>query len=213
MATFKLSIADPKQGKTYKKEVKEEEAKPFLGLNIGETVKGEVMGMTGFEFKMSGGSDHCGFPMRSGIQGNRKKVTVLGGVGFSGGEKGIAKSKTVCGHKVHDKISQINLTMIKAGSTSLPKALGLEEEKAEEKKPEEKPKEEKPAEAPKAEKPKEVEKQAEASKEKKAEEKPKEEKKPEAKEEKKAEKEETPKAEDKPKEAPEKKPETKEDAK
>jgi small subunit ribosomal protein S6e len=119
MATFKLSIGD-KSGRTYKKEVKDAEAQGFIGLNIGEGVKGEAFGMPGYEFVVTGGSDYCGFPMRKGILGQRKKVTLLGGVGYKGHEEhGIALRKTVCGHKIHDKISQINLKVIKEGEKKL----------------------------------------------------------------------------------------------
>jgi small subunit ribosomal protein S6e len=118
MATFKLSIAD--KGKTYKKEVKDNEARPFMGLNIGENVKGDSFGMNGYELTVTGGSDYCGFPMRRGILGQRKKITVLGGVGLrSAPEKGIALRKTVCGHKIHEKISQINLKVAKQGEKAL----------------------------------------------------------------------------------------------
>jgi len=119
MATFKLSIGDPKTGKTYKKEVKEAEAKPLVGMNIGQSLKGYALGMPGYEFQLTGGSDHCGFPMRRGILGQRKRITILGGVGFSGAEKGVAMRKTVCGHKVHDRISQINLKVLKEGEKPL----------------------------------------------------------------------------------------------
>jgi small subunit ribosomal protein S6e len=196
MAEFKLTIADPKTGKSYKKDVKDAEAAPFMGLNIGETIKGESFGMTGYEFKITGGSDYCGFPMRHGIMGIRKRIVLSGGVGFSGklrplrkGKKprkkfGMRKRKTVCGHKINEHITQINISVLKEGSKKLAELLGGEakaegkeapkaEEKKEAPKAEEKkeaPKAEaKPAEAPKAEKP-----AAEAKP--KAEEKPKEEK-------------------------------------
>ncbi len=120
MATFKLTIANPKDGKCYKKEVKDAEAQGFIGLNIGENVKGDIFGMNGYEMMVTGGSDYCGFPMRRGILGQRKRVTLLGGVGFKGhSEHGIAVRKTVCGHKVHDKISQINLKITKEGEKQL----------------------------------------------------------------------------------------------
>ena len=47
MADFKLCIADPSSGKCFQKEVKDNDASPFLGKNIGETMKGESIGMTG----------------------------------------------------------------------------------------------------------------------------------------------------------------------
>jgi len=40
MASFKINIADPKTGKCYKTEVKDAQAAPFMGLNIGEKIEG-----------------------------------------------------------------------------------------------------------------------------------------------------------------------------
>ncbi|MEK6943739.1 MAG: 30S ribosomal protein S6e [Nanoarchaeota archaeon] len=137
MASFKLCISDPATGKTFQKEVKEGMAKPFMGLNIGETVTGDNFELAGYEFKITGGSDYCGFPMRRGILGMRKKIALYGGIGFKGAEKGIKKRKTVCGHKVHDKIAQINLKVTKQGAKKLAEAFGVsdapKEEKAEKK--------------------------------------------------------------------------------
>ena len=84
MASYKLCIADPKKGKSYQKEVKDAEAAPFVGMKIDEIVKGDLIGMHGFEFKITGGSDKCGFPMRHGILGIRKRINIYGGVGFKG---------------------------------------------------------------------------------------------------------------------------------
>ena len=175
MADFKLCIADPKTGKTFQKEVKDSDAQPFLGMKIGEPVKGELIGLTGYELLITGGSDYCGFPMRSGILGIRKKITLLGGVGFSGGRKGMKKRKTVCGHKISQNIVQINLKVTKEGSKKLADVLGKKEEKKEEpkkeakkeEKKEKKPKEkkEKPKEEPKKEEKKEAPKKEEPKKE------------------------------------------------
>lgn len=123
MAEFKLCIGT-KEGKTVKKEIKDDEAQPLMGLRLGDTLNGEVIGLTGWEFKVSGGSDHCGFPMRRGINGNmRKRILTRKGIGFRAKKndkrKGIVKRKTVCGDTIHEKISQINLTATKTGSVSL----------------------------------------------------------------------------------------------
>ena len=125
MVEFKLSIANPKDGKCVQKVVGEPNAKNFIGMKIGEVVKGEVMDLTGYEFEITGGSDFCGFPMRKGIAGTRKRILVQGGVGFKGKarsgkkQKGMKKRKTVCGEAIHDKIVQINLKIIKAGKAPL----------------------------------------------------------------------------------------------
>ena len=162
MASFKLCVSDPKTGRTYQKEVKDQQAQPFIGLNIGENIKGELIDITGYEFQLTGGSDYCGFPMRSGILGVRKKITSAGGIGFRGMGKGIKKRKTVCGHKITDDIVQINLKVVKEGSKQLSDALGVQEktegletkEKPEavnnedKKETKKKPKEEKPAKEP-----------------------------------------------------------------
>src|SRR3990167_9116128 len=115
MASFKLCISDPSTGKTFQREVKDSAARPLIGLNIGETLKGDSIEMNGYELQITGGSDYCGFPMRKGILGMRKKLVIYGGVGFGGAGKGIKKKKKVCGHKIHDKISQINLKVTKSG--------------------------------------------------------------------------------------------------
>lgn len=124
----KLCISDPSSGKTFQKEVKENVG-VFLGLNIGDTVKGDSFELSGYELQITGGSDYCGFPMRRGILGQRKKITILGGVGFRGDKKGIKKRKTVCGHKIHERISQINLKIVKAGTRKLNEIFGVSEKK------------------------------------------------------------------------------------
>ena len=119
MAEFKLTIADPKTGKCVQKVVGEAAAKGFLGLKIGDTVKGELMDLTGYEFSITGGSDHCGFPMRKGIQSPRERVLIYKGVGFKGAGKGIRSRKTVCGEAVNDKTVQINLKITKQGKADI----------------------------------------------------------------------------------------------
>src|SRR3989338_3059347 len=135
MVSFKLCISDP-SGKTFQREVKDNLARPFIGLNIGETIKGDSIEINGYEFQITGGSDYCGFPMRKGILGLRKKITIYGGVGFRGDAKGIKRRKTVCGHKIHERISQINLKVTKQGSKKLAEIFGVPEEVKKEEKAE-----------------------------------------------------------------------------
>lgn len=189
MVEFKLTIADSKTGRCMQKTVAEKAAEGFIGLKIGDAVKGEVIDLAGYEFLITGGSDFCGFPMRKGISGTRKRILIERGVGFRGGRKGMRKRKTVCGEVIHDKMSQINLKITKHGA----KKLEMPKKEGEEKKEEAAKKEVKPEK--KEAKPKEeVKKREEAKKEEIA--------KPEKKEEKK---------EAKPKEGAEKKEEVKEE--
>ncbi len=161
MASFKLNIAT-KEGKCYKTEVKDQHAAPLIGLNIGEKIEGNKLGLEGYELQLTGGMDYCGFPMRSGILGQRKKISIYKSTGFRGALKGIKRRKTVCGHKVNEKISAINLKVLKEGAKKLSEMFGKEE------KAEEKPKEpKKEAHTVKPEEKKEAKPKAEEKKEEK----------------------------------------------
>jgi len=153
MAGFKVNIADPKDGKCYKTEVKDAHAAPFMGLNIGEKLEGSRIGIDGYEFQVTGGTDYCGFPMRKGILGVRKKIVIYPGVGFRGGLKGMKKRKTICGHKINESITAINIKVTKEGTEKLSEMFGKKEEGKEEAKEEKKAeaKEQKPKEEPKKE--------------------------------------------------------------
>ncbi|MFC1768495.1 30S ribosomal protein S6e [Nanoarchaeota archaeon] len=128
MADFKIVIADPKEGKTFQKEVKGEQGDIFVGKNIDEKIPGDSIDLPGYEFQITGGSDNCGFPMRHGILGIRKKITLYGGTGYKGGLPGERKRKTVCGHKVNDAITQINLKVVKQGEKKLSEIFQKKEE-------------------------------------------------------------------------------------
>ena len=154
MASFKLCISDPESGKTFQKEIKDNLTKPFIGMNLGETINGDAIELNGYELQITGGSDYCGFPMRKGILGLRKKLVIYGGVGFRGDAKGIKRKKTVCGHKIHERISQINLKVTKQGTKKLAEIFGVSQEQKTEAKSEkghkaEDKKEEKTAKEPK----------------------------------------------------------------
>jgi len=139
MASFKINVADPKTAKCYKTEAKDAQAAIFMGLNIDEKVDGNKIGLDGYELQIMGGTDYCGFPMRHGILGVRKKITMFKGTGFKGGLKGMKKRKTVCGHKINESISAINLKVVKEGTKKLSDIFG--EGKKEEAKAEKSPKE------------------------------------------------------------------------
>jgi small subunit ribosomal protein S6e len=121
MAEFKI-VLSTKDGKSYQREVKEKEARPFLGKKIGDTLKGEDFGLVGYEVQITGGSDFCGFPMRPDVPGTaRKRILAVQGVGIHKKAKGTRQRKTVCGNAVHGKIAQINLKVLKEGKEALGK--------------------------------------------------------------------------------------------
>ncbi|MEK6959934.1 MAG: 30S ribosomal protein S6e [Nanoarchaeota archaeon] len=119
MATFKLVIGT-KEGKSYQKELNEEQSGTLVGRRIGDTVSGDEVGLAGYEFEITGGSDYCGFPMRKDAQGPaRKKILAVSGVGLKKVAKGLRYRKTVAGNTVHDKTAQVNLKVLKAGNEPL----------------------------------------------------------------------------------------------
>ncbi len=119
MVTFKVVIGT-KDGKCIQKEVGEPDSKNILGKKVGDTIKGELLGLTGYEFEITGGSDHAGFPMRKDVQGTgRKRILAIAGIGMKKKRKGQRQRKTVCGNTIHTNISQINIKITKEGKTPL----------------------------------------------------------------------------------------------
>jgi len=176
MAEFKVTINDPKTGKSYNKVL---ETNVFKGKKLHSKVSGDSIGLKGYELEITGGSDTSGFPMRADIQGSTKKRPMLtGGIGVTIPRKGARIRKTVRGNEISLETAQVNLKIIKYGAKKVEDLFGAPKEKA---KKGEAPKEAKSDEKPKEEKKEEV--KEEKPKEEKKEEAPKEEKKEEAKKE------------------------------
>lgn len=126
MAEFKLTIAHPKTGRSYKRDIAGKEAEALLGKDIGDSVPGDGLGFAGYQFQITGGSDYAGFPMRRGLQGfGRKHILTYHGVGFSGrdrwgkSQKGLRIKTTVCAQKIYPKVSQVNMKIVQEGPTNL----------------------------------------------------------------------------------------------
>ena len=129
MASFKLVIGT-KEGKCVQKEVKEPEANTLLGKKIGDKVAGDSLGLAGYEFQVTGGSDYCGFPMRKDVDGfQRRRILAIKGVGLKMKAKGIRQRKTVCGNTIHPKIVQVNLKVLTVGKEPFVFAEKKKEEK------------------------------------------------------------------------------------
>ncbi|MDH2902017.1 MAG: 30S ribosomal protein S6e [archaeon] len=113
MATFKIVVSDPKTRKAQSVEVKDPQAQSLLGLKIGEDVDGSLVGLPG-RFKITGGSDKAGFPMRPDVSGGVKKYVLLTrGVGFrKGASEGKKKRKLVRGNTITEEIYQLNAVMV-----------------------------------------------------------------------------------------------------
>jgi len=116
---IKLVISDPKIGRTIQKEVEEEKLRPFLGKKIGDTISGGIIDFPGYEFKITGGSDEDGTPMRPDVRGpTRKRILISKGVGLRNKKikrDGNRLKKMVRGNQIVEEIVQINLVITKHG--------------------------------------------------------------------------------------------------
>ena len=107
MANFKLTISDIK-GKSISKELKDSDANPLLGLELGKEADAAIVGLKG-KLKLTGGSDKSGVPMRNDIHGSARKYVLLSkGVGLQDAEIGQRVRKLMRGNIVSEEIYQIN---------------------------------------------------------------------------------------------------------
>jgi len=113
LVTFKLVVGD-KKGKVVSYEVKDDKAKPLLGLRIGDVFDATLIGLPG-KIKITGGSDRSGVPMRPDVHGVVKKYVLLTkGTGLRNVRKGERKRKLVRGNVISEDIYQINAVLIDA---------------------------------------------------------------------------------------------------
>ena len=107
LANFKLTVSDTK-GKSVTKELKDNDANPLLGLEIGSEADASVVGFSG-KIEITGGSDKSGVPMRADIHGGSRKYVLLSkGVGLNTAEKGQRVRKLVRGTTISEEVYQIN---------------------------------------------------------------------------------------------------------
>lgn len=175
MPEFKIVISNPKDGKSYQKDIKDDTARSLIGKRIGDEFKGELIDMPGYEFRLTGGSDSAGFPMRPDIEGSQRKQILSGtGVGVTNklrkpnpkkkgwrSMNGMRVRKTVAGNTVYAKTAQVNLKVLKEGREKL----GGADEPAPAEAKKDEPKKEAPK-APKEEVKKEVKKVEDGKKQK-----------------------------------------------
>jgi len=107
LTNFKLTVSDTK-GKSVTKELKDTDANPLLGLEIGKDTDASIVGLSG-KLKITGGSDKSGVPMRSDVHGSaRKRVLLSKGVGLQDVEIGQRVRKLMRGNTISEEIYQVN---------------------------------------------------------------------------------------------------------
>lgn len=116
----KLVISDPETGRSVTIGVDDVKFRSLIDVKIGEIVKGDPLGLVGYELQVTGGSDKDGFPMRPDIEGpGRKRVLLSSGPGFKPRKKGERRRKLVRGNTISDDIYQVNMKVVKKGAKDI----------------------------------------------------------------------------------------------
>ena len=114
MVEYKLVISE--REKSLARSVGDPQAAGFLGKRIGEVVGGELIGATGYTFRITGGTDKSGFPLRPDLPGARQTRLFVGeGFGFHAPRHGMRRRRTYRGNSISEETVQINLVVEKRG--------------------------------------------------------------------------------------------------
>ena len=117
-------VSDPKSGKSYKLDVKDEQARKLKGKKIGDEVDGSALGLPGYKLELTGGSDKGGFSMKEGVHGAVATKILRGkGVGYKA-KSGSRARRRVHGEVVGDDIVQVNTKITGYGSKDVEGLLG-----------------------------------------------------------------------------------------
>ena len=126
MVDFKVVVSDPRTGRAYNMELSGPKASALVGVKIGDEESGDVLGLTGYTLKLTGGTDVDGFPMRADIPGRvRRRVLVAGGTGFNPSKRGLRRRKTFRGSEISSEILQVNMVITGWGDTPIEQIMGL----------------------------------------------------------------------------------------
>lgn len=120
MANFKFVVSEPETKKSYQIEVEQDKAMGIVGKKLGEDFDGDIVGLTGYTLKITGGSDKDGFPMHPSETGpGKRRVLLIGAPCFHPTIKGQRKRKSVRGDTISQDIAQINTKVVKKGEKTL----------------------------------------------------------------------------------------------
>ncbi len=132
MVNWKITVSEPETRKSYNVEMESEKVISLIGKKIGDEFSGDLLGLSGYTLKITGGSDKDGFPMHPDVSGQVKKKIILNKPpGYHPAKKGNQKRKTIRGNTISQDIVQVNVKVTKKGSTSLEDVYGKKEAKVE----------------------------------------------------------------------------------
>jgi small subunit ribosomal protein S6e len=125
MADFQVVVSDPETGTTYQRDVDGQDANRFLGIDLGEEVDGDAVGLPGYTLELTGGSDDAGRPLRSDVSGpDLKQILLTGGTGYKPRRDGERKRVTVRGREISEEVAQINAKISAYGEESVEELYG-----------------------------------------------------------------------------------------
>jgi small subunit ribosomal protein S6e len=119
MATSIAIIADPKTGKTYKKEVSQDNLNSLSGRKAGDEIDGIFFDLPGYKLKITGGTTNDGFPIRTDLQISGKKRILVSYTRGKKGKNGYRKRITLRGAIIGPDIAQLNLKVMQYGPTPI----------------------------------------------------------------------------------------------
>jgi len=124
-ATMKLNISFPANGTQKLVEIDDErKLRVFMDRRMGQEVPGDSVGdeFKGYIFRITGGNDKQGFPMKQGVM-HPTRVSLLLGAGHScyrPRRTGERRRKSVRGCIVGMDLSVLALSIVKQGDAELP---------------------------------------------------------------------------------------------
>lgn len=115
---IKVVISHGKESHQIEAEGPREQA--LIGKKIGDQIDGDEIGIPGYTFELTGGSDSDGFPMRSDVdRSGRSEALLSGGEGFNPSREGERRRKTVHGNTVDGDVVQANMVVTREGGEPL----------------------------------------------------------------------------------------------